>query len=177
MPNIAYFCAMVLRTHCTGHCSGLYGKYGIPVRGGGGCTGGAYDNAGLHSTCSPMVVVATHTPCQGRAGGRGRRRTLRYGRSRPKSPGPHCVPRPMRPMLTAHVENARTARALPSKGWWASVQTMAVTGGWKAVWGAKVWQTQIGWSAVGGGQKRLGRNKYRHCRRLSVPCALRPLQY
>ena len=36
MPNIAYFCAMVLRTHCTGHCSGLYGKYGIPVRGGGG---------------------------------------------------------------------------------------------------------------------------------------------
>ena len=36
MPNIAYFCAMVLRTHCTGHCSGLCGKYGIPVRGGGG---------------------------------------------------------------------------------------------------------------------------------------------
>ena len=35
MPNIAYFCAMVLRTHCTGHCSGLYGKYGIPVRGVG----------------------------------------------------------------------------------------------------------------------------------------------
>ena len=35
MPNIAYFCAMVLRTQCTGHCSGLYGKYGIPVRGGG----------------------------------------------------------------------------------------------------------------------------------------------
>ena len=34
MPNIAYFCAMDLRTHCTGHCSGLYGKYGIPVRGG-----------------------------------------------------------------------------------------------------------------------------------------------
>ena len=35
MPNIAYFCAMVLRTHCTGHCSGLYGKYGIPVQGVG----------------------------------------------------------------------------------------------------------------------------------------------
>ena len=32
---------------------------------------------------SPMVVVAAHTPCQGRAVGRGRRgcRTLRYGRS------------------------------------------------------------------------------------------------
>ena len=31
---------------------------------------------------SPMVVVAAHTPCQGRAVGRGRRgcRTLRYGR-------------------------------------------------------------------------------------------------
>ena len=37
VPNIAYFCAMVLRTHCMGHCSGLYGKYGIPVR-GGSCT-------------------------------------------------------------------------------------------------------------------------------------------
>ena len=36
VPNIAYFCAMVLRTHCMGHCLGLYGKYGIPVRGGGG---------------------------------------------------------------------------------------------------------------------------------------------
>ena len=34
MPNIACFRAMVLRTHCTGHCSGLYGKHGIPVRGG-----------------------------------------------------------------------------------------------------------------------------------------------
>ena len=35
VPNIAYFCAMVLRNHCTGHCSGLYGKYRIPVRGRG----------------------------------------------------------------------------------------------------------------------------------------------
>ena len=36
MPNTANFCGMVLRAHCTGHCSEQYGEYGIPVRGGGG---------------------------------------------------------------------------------------------------------------------------------------------
>ena len=33
VPNIAYSCVTVLRTHCTGHCKGQNGESGIPVRG------------------------------------------------------------------------------------------------------------------------------------------------
>ena len=57
MPNIAYFCAMVLRTHCTGHCSGLYGKYGIPVRGGGGLGFCITQGQGLRITQSCSSVM------------------------------------------------------------------------------------------------------------------------
>ena len=35
VPNIAYFCGMVLGTHRTGHCAGRNGEFGIPVRGEG----------------------------------------------------------------------------------------------------------------------------------------------
>ena len=62
MPNIAYFCAMVLRTHCTGHCSGLYGKYGIPVR-GGGCRG---PGSRCHGRAMPPPLHRhTHAHVQG----------------------------------------------------------------------------------------------------------------
>ena len=34
VPNIAYFCDMVPRTQCMGHCTGQIGDSGIPIRGG-----------------------------------------------------------------------------------------------------------------------------------------------
>ena len=52
-------------------------------QGRGGLRGKHTTTEASTPSSSPMVVVAAHTPCQGRAVGRGRRgcRTLRYGRS------------------------------------------------------------------------------------------------
>ena len=52
-------------------------------QGRGGLRGKHTTTEAFTPSSSPMVVVAAHTPCQGRAVGRGRRgcRTLRYGRS------------------------------------------------------------------------------------------------
>ena len=52
-------------------------------QGHGGLRGKHTTTEASTPSSSPMVVVAAHTPCQGRAVGRGRRgcRTLRYGRS------------------------------------------------------------------------------------------------
>ena len=52
-------------------------------QGRGGLRGKHTTTEASTPSSSPMVVVGAHTPCQGRAVGRGRRgcRTLRYGRS------------------------------------------------------------------------------------------------
>ena len=52
-------------------------------QGRGGLRGKHTTTEASTPSSSPMAVVAAHTPCQGRAVGRGRRgcRTLRYGRS------------------------------------------------------------------------------------------------
>ena len=52
-------------------------------QGRGGLRGKHTTTEASTPSSSPMVVAAAHTPCQGRAVGRGRRgcRTLRYGRS------------------------------------------------------------------------------------------------
>ena len=46
---------MVPRTHCTGHCSGLYGEYGIPLGGWGG-------GGGLRRKQPPPVQTTVEFP-------------------------------------------------------------------------------------------------------------------
>ena len=60
-------------------------------QGRGGLRGKHTTTEASTPSSSPMVVVAAHTPCQGRAVGRGRRgcRTLRYGRSTEEPSAPH----------------------------------------------------------------------------------------
>ena len=60
-PNIAYFCALVLRTHCAGDCSVLYGKYGIPVRGRGVAKAGTGHNC-CRKRENKAVSIGVHHP-------------------------------------------------------------------------------------------------------------------